>query len=372
MSDLGIGTTSQRGHRPHRPRRLRGCLAVLVALAVVVALGAFAYVKGVDTLKNWISGPADYSGQGHGSVIVQVKSGNTASDIAAQLLKQHVVKSEQAFTDAAKNDTRSRLIQVGYYRMRLQMSGQAALDLMLNPSSRVDTQVTIPEGWRASQIIAAIADHSNLSVSSLEAALKDTGGLGLPSYANGHAEGYLFPATYTLNPGSTATNVLHTMTAKFAQEATAVHLESGAAALHMSPGDIVKVASLIQAEASRSQDMPKVARVIYNRLHDHMMLQLDSTIHYALDSLGHVETTQQQRDSNSPYNSYKYYGLPPTPIDSPGQQALEAALHPAAGSWLYFVTVNLRTGETLFATTYAQHLQDNQQYIAYCQTSTAC
>lgn len=340
----------------------------------MVGLGAFVYVKGVDAIKHWISSSsvADYHGQGHGSVIVQVKSGDTASDIGDQLASQHVVKSAAAFTDAARGDDRSRLIQVGYYRMRLQMSGQAALDLMLSPTSRVDSSVTIPEGYRASQILATIAAHSKLTTAALAQAYKNTAALGLPSYANGHAEGYLFPATYSVTPGTTAPSILHDMTSKFAQEANAVGLVKGAAALHMSPGAIVIVASLIQAEASRAQDMPKVARVIYNRLKDGMMLQFDSTLHYALNSTGHVTTTQQQRASNSKYNTYKFYGLPPTAIDSPGELALKAALHPATGSWLYFVTVNLRTGLTLFATTFAQHEQDNQQYYQYCQTSTAC
>jgi UPF0755 protein len=370
VSDLGLGASSH-VHR-HRPRRARGCLAALVALAIIVGVGVFAYVKGVDTIKGWISGPADYSGSGHGSVVVQVTSGQTASDIAATLVKQHVVKSEQAFTDAAKNDARSRGIEVGYYQLRLQMSGAAALRLLLSPSSRVDSTVTIPEGRRAKEILSTLAADTPLTAAALQKAFADTAALGLPSYAHGDAEGYLFPATYSVNPGTTAASLLHDMVRRFDQEAATVKLTSGAAALHLSPTDIVIVASLVQAEASRPQDMPKVARVIYNRLAQHMMLQFDSTLHYAVDSRGVVQTTQELRDLNTPYNTYKYYGLTPTAIDSPGQEALEAALHPAAGSWLYFVTVNLRTGDTRFATTLAEQDANEQLYFQYCQTSSAC
>lgn len=371
MSDLGIGTLEGRGHRSS-PRRWRGCLATLVALAIIVAVGAFGYVKGVAAIKSWLASPADYAGPGHGSVVVQVNSGDTSADIGATLLRAHVVKSVEAFTAAATKDARSRGIQVGYYRMRLQMSGAAALKLMLDPSSMVGNQLTIPEGMRAREILASVAVHSRFTQQQLAAAYADTSALGLPSYADGDAEGYLFPATYPVTPGTSPAGLLKAMTAKFAAEATTLKLTAGAAALHMSPTDVVIVASLVQAEASRPQDMPKVARVIYNRLRIGKPLELDSTLHYAVDSRGVIQTTQQLRDLNTPYNTYRVTGLPPTAIDSPGQLALQAALHPATGSWLYFVTINLRTGETAFATTYQQQLNNQQLYYDYCRTSNAC
>jgi UPF0755 protein len=162
------------------------------------------------------------------------------------------------------------------------------------------------------------------------------------------------------------------MTTRFAQEADALELTQGAAALHMSPTDVVIVASLVQAEARRPEDMPKVARVIYNRLKINMALQLDSTLHYAVNSRGVIQANQALRDLDTPYNSYQLTGLPPTAIDSPGELALKAALHPAPGPWHYFVTVNLETGENKFATTYDQFLHYKQEYILYCQTSKAC
>ncbi len=372
MSDLGIGTLEGRGHNAS-PRRWRGCLAALVALAIIVGIGAFGYVKGVAAIKSWLaSSPADYAGQGHGSVIVQVESGDTAADIGGTLLKAHVVKSVAAFTEAATKDARSRGIQVGYYRMRLQMSGADALKLMLDPSSMVGDQLTIPEGMRASEILASAAAHSRFTRKQMEAAYANTSALGLPSYAHGDAEGYLFPATYPLTPGTSPARLLRAMTAKFTAEASTLELESGAAALNISPTDLVIVASLVQAEASRPEDMPKVARVIYNRLHIGMPLQFDSTLHYAVESRGVVQTSNSLRNLDTPYNTYLRQGLPPTAIDSPGQLALEAALHPAKGSWRYFVTVNLRTGETRFASTYQQHLHNVALYETYCRTSDAC
>ncbi|MDP9319139.1 MAG: endolytic transglycosylase MltG [Actinomycetota bacterium] len=371
MSGLGLGTVGSRGHRA-RTRRFRGCLAVLVALAIIVGIGLFAYVKGVDAIKGWLAGPEDYGGKGHGSVVVQVRSGDTSSEIGAALKKADVVKSVQAFTDAAKKDERSLSIQVGYYRMHLQMSGAKALKLMLDPTARITTGVTIPEGLRAKEILTQIVAHTKFGATAVDKAFAGTKALGLPSYANNDAEGYLYPATYPVTPGTTPANLLQAMTARFDQAATDVELTAGAAALQMSPTDVVIVASLVQAEASRPQDMPKVARVIYNRLKIDKPLELDSTLHYAIDSRGVVQTTQHLRDLDTPYNSYQLVGLPPTAIDSPGQLALQAALHPAKGSWLYFVTVNLRTGDTRFATTFQDHLHNVALLHQYCETSKAC
>ena len=139
------------------------------------------------------------------------------------------------------------------------------------------------------------------------------------------------------------------------------------------------IASLIQAEG-RGSDMPKVSRVIYNRLDGpgdkggtNGRLQIDATVNFALDRKGVVAVTQDEIDNtDSPYNTYQVVGLPPGPINSPGDAAIKAALHPADGPWYYYVTVNLRTGETKFGTTYQEFLQYKQEFTQYCQTSDAC
>lgn len=371
MSDLGIGTLEGRSHSAS-PRRWRGCLAVLLALAIIVGIGVFGYVKGVAALKSWFADPADYPGPGHGSVVVEVKSGDTSADIGSTLLKAHVVKSVEAFTEAAKADEKSLGIQVGYYRMKQEMTAAGALSLMLEPAALVSDSVTVPEGMRAAEILETVASHSSFTPAQLKAAFANTAALELPSYAQGDAEGYLFPATYPVTPGTTPANLLRAMTARFAEEASSLDLTAGSAALGYSPTDMVIIASLVQAEASRPQDMPKVARVIYNRLAAGMALQLDSTLHYAVDSRGVIQTSESLRDLNTPYNSYERTGLPPTAIDSPGEVAIDAALHPATGRWLYFVTVDLSTGETLFADTFAQHQVNVEKYREYCTTSDAC
>ncbi|MCI0686932.1 MAG: endolytic transglycosylase MltG, partial [Sporichthyaceae bacterium] len=171
----------------------------------------------------------------------------------------------------------------------------------------------------------------------------------------GRSEGFLFPATYTIEPDTTAESLLGEMIGTFDQVASDIDLEGRAREVGLTPYQVVVVASIIQAEARHAEDFPKVARVIYNRLDRDMRLQMDSTVHYAVRKSGEVTTTAKDRQSSSRYNTYRYTGLPPGPINAPGEQALEAALSPADGGWLYFVTVNPDTGETKFAETAAEH-----------------
>ena len=216
------------------------------------------------------------------------------------------------------------------------------------------------------KIVETIASDTKFSRDQLEAALKQ---LRLPDYAGGNPEGFLFPASYQIGPDTTARSLLQSMVTKFDQVSRQLGINQGAAALGRTPRQIVTIASLVQGEARLPKDFGKVARVVYDRLEIGMKLQFDSTVHYAVGKDGNVATTPQDRDVDSPYNTYKYAGLPPGAIDSPGAAALRAALHPTPGKWLYFVTVNTKTGKTLFADTYAEHLRNVQKW---CSNSDEC
>lgn len=371
MSQLGLGT-EQPGRRARRKQK-RGCLPALIAVAIIAALGYFAYVKGVAFLEDTLSGPEDYSGQGTGSVLVEVQDGDTSTDIANTLVEAGVVKSAEAFIDAAKDNPQSTAIQVGFYEMRKQMSAENALELMLaTDPNEVGAKVTIPEGRPSREVLEAIAEQTDFTAKQLQKAYDDTKALGLPSYAEGDPEGYLFPATYQVTPKMTAADLLKTMVDEFKKRADSLNLESASKQVGMSPHDIVTVASLIQGEARHTEDMAKVASVVYNRLDDGMALQFDSTNRYAVDVLGIEAPGGDITEVDSPYNSYDNTGLPPSPINNPGEAALDAALHPADTDYLYFVTVNLETGETKFAT----NLDDHNVYVnelrEYCTTSDLC
>jgi UPF0755 protein len=369
LSDLGL---ELRSHRKQRPRRGRGCLAVLIALAVLVGAGYAAYTVGFTRLQKLMSPPPDYSGTGTGSVIVEVKQGDAATDIAATLVKKDVVKSAEAFTDAAKQNPESVGIQVGFYQLKHKMSAKSALKVLIDPKNLMQSAVTFPEGWTAARVVDELVKKTDFSRADYLKVLKHPGSIGLPGYAKGNPEGYLFPATYMVPPNATPTSILKQMVDRYKQEAAGLGLPKKARELGYSPHDVMTVASLVQAEARFDKDFPKVARVIYNRLQKNMPLQFDSTVHYAVGRDGSVGTSNTDRASTSPYNTYKYPGLPPTPIAAPGEKALRAALEPADGSWLYFVTTNPDTGVTKFATSYSQHLKNKAEFEKWCQQSDHC
>jgi UPF0755 protein len=369
VSDLGLPLGVDPGsERRHRYRRSLGCLAVLVAVAVLAGGGYLAVSFGVGALEDTLRPPPDYAGSGSGRVLVEVRKGDTAPDIGRTLRGRHVVKSADAFTDAARGDPRSVQIQAGFYELKGQMSAKAALALLLDPNNRVRTVITIREGLRVDQIVDLLVKRTRFSERQFEKVLARPAQLGLPSYARGNAEGYLFPATYELDPDATPRTILSAMVQRYKKAAADLHLGATASAHGFSPHDVMTVASIVQAEGRLDRDFPRIARVIYNRLEKRKPLQLDTTIVYIFKTSGKLTTTSRQRSVRSPYNTYRRAGLPPTPIAAPGEQAIKAALSPTPGRWLYFVTTDPDNGAMSFATTYAEHLKNVNKFRAYCRS----
>ncbi|GAU66811.1 hypothetical protein SSP35_03_04590 [Streptomyces sp. NBRC 110611] len=210
-------------------------------------------------------------------------------------------------------------------------------------------KLTVPEGQRATQIYAAVDRALHLPGGSTAKAA-GTARLPLPTEARGNPEGYLFPATYPIDPDAGPASLLSYMVRTANQRLADDHITSYRT---------VVIASIVQAEADRSADMGRVARVIENRLARRMPLQMDSTINYALGR-STLNTSHADTEHKSPYNTYRRRGLPPTPIDSPGADALKAAGAPPAGDWLYFVTV--KPGDTRFTADYQEHLRNVQEF----------
>jgi len=358
-----------------KQRRFSGCLAVLLALVVVLGGAAVLGTKGFHYLKDHLQSAADYPGPGHGRVLFEVKEGDSTSAIGRNLKNQGVVASVDSFLGAAGGHTG---IQVGFYQLKKKMSADDAYKVLRNPKNIVTDTVTVPEGLRVPDTVALLAAKTKFSVADFQAALKDTSALGLPSYAKGDPEGYLFPSTYGFGPTEKPADMLKDMVDRWRQADQEHGIEDGAKALGRSPAEIMTIASLIQAEG-RGDDMPKVSRVIYNRLDGpgskqgtNGLLQIDATVNFALDRKGVVAVTQEDTHVDSPYNTYANAGLPPGPINSPGDDAIDAALHPADGDWYYYVTVNLRTGETKFGETYQDFLDFKAEFRQYCTTSERC
>lgn len=339
---------SQRGRR--NGRRSGGLLAgvlIVVVLLIAGVIGGGVYVG--NRVFGGRTSDADYSGSGSGAVTIQVHSGDGPDAIGATLTTLGVTKSGSAFVKAASANPKSSTISPGYYSLKMHMSGAAAVALLLTPSAALRSKVTVPEGSSLARTLALIASHTSLKAADLAAAVANPAALGLPSYANNHVQGFLFPATYQVEPGTQAVDALQQFTQAFKVEAETVSLEAGAKALGMTPYQIVTIASLIEGEAAKAADRPKVAEVIYNRLKNGKNLGLESTVRYALN--GGVGTrilqSQLQKAAASPYDTYTHPGLPPGPIDNPGGDALMAALHPATGEDIYFVTLP-KTNETVF------------------------
>lgn len=368
------GARAAGGRRRQQKSPLPGLLAVVVALAVIVAGGWFAWGKVTDLVdKIGGSSSSDYSGaSAHGDVTFEVHSGDTATAIGRNLKAAGVVASVDAFISAANANPQASGIQVGFYTMKQEMSADDALAVLIDPNNMVSVKVTIPEGKRLADIVTILAKKTDFSKADFNAALKDTAALGLPTYAKGNAEGYLFPATYSFGPKESAAGMLKAMVAKTVSVIDSLDIEAKASTVGLSVEQVMTVASIIEYEASRDEDYPKVARAIYNRLADGMRLQSDATVAYANGLSGDVWTTSDQRSLDSPYNTYAHEGLPPGPIGSPGEATIQAALNPAQGDWLYWVVVNLRTGETVFSHTLAEHNAATEQLREYCTTSDAC
>lgn len=394
MSDPGQGDYQgdYRGDYPDREEdrfddgdggrgRRRGCgafscLAVLVALAVLVGGGYLALTRGVEALQDRLGGPADFAGPGTGRVLVEVREGDTGSDIATTLKDKGVVKSVAAFTDAFEANEDATSIQVGFYELQRQMRAEDAIAVMVDPDNLIQTIVTIPEGLRVVDIVHRLAEATDFPARRFREVLASPGPIGLPAYADGNAEGYLFPATYAFPPKSTPTTILTTMVDRWRQAVEETGLVARARELGYTPGELMIIASLIEAEA-RGPDMPKVARVIYNRLETEGsptfgLLQIDASVNYGLQQDLGVALTREQLEQDTPYNTYTRTGLPPTPIEAPGAAAIEAAANPARGGWYFYVTVNLRTGETKFAETLREFNRYKAEFREYCTTSDAC
>lgn len=216
------------------------------------------------------------------------------------------------------------------------------------------------------KVFKIASDATGIPIEDFQAAASNPAELGLPAYANGNPEGFLYPARYEFQPDSTALGLLQQMVGKFNEVATAINLEAEAEKQGRSPYDVVITASLVEAEGG-AEDFGKVARVVLNRLNQGMPLQFDSTSNYASDS-SNIELTDEQKNDDNPYNTYMISGLPPTPINQPGEAALKASLFPEEGNWIYFVSVNPDKKITKFTDNYEVFLGYVDEFYQYLAT----
>ncbi|MFT4052486.1 MAG: endolytic transglycosylase MltG [Microbacterium sp.] len=356
--------------RDRRKSRIAGWVIFGVVLAILggIAGGGFyvwnTYEDQIRAFMGWEE-PNDYEeGLASGEVYVTIVEGDTGSTISDTLYEMGVTKTREAFYDYLISEGLNPTFYPGVFALQEQMSAAAALSALEDDANRVENSVTIPEGYTYKEALSAVAAATGLSEDDLLAEAADYTQFGVPAEAPS-IEGYLFPATYTFDPDATATEVIQRMV-----DETFTRLDDLGVA-EEDRFEVLTLAALVQKESGPDyEDMRKIARVFLNRIDAGMLLQSDATVAYGAGITGTVWTTEEERaDESNLYNTYVHEGLPIGPISLPGEDAINAALDPAEGDWLYFVAVDLRTGETVFSETYEEHLAAVEQLDEWCQVS---
>ena len=306
-----------------------------VVAILVIAIGAIFVMRiGPSTAPDY---PINTTLSAASEVIIDIPAGSSGSAIAVLLFDSEIIKSSEAFFRVAVGDKRSEKIAPGNHRLTKTISAQQALDQLLDPE-RIPNLIKVYEGSWKSEIAKSLVKYG-FSANEVSRALATAK---LPDGFR-DSEGLLFPAQYSFVKGTTANEAVQAMVDRFTQEPAAKDLLLGTQ--KFKPSQLLTVASIIQAEGEQ-KDFAKVSSVIYNRLKIGIPLQMDSTVHFVKKLRGEIFLSSQSTLINSPYNTYKKYGLPPGPICSPGADAISAALKPAVGDWLYFITV--APGDTRF------------------------
>jgi len=306
-------------------RPLVRVVAALVASVLAIYL--------LSIIKSAPSAAADFdcsSDPGETTVSIDVAAGETGLEIARELFEKDVVASSEVFFRLAVADPKASLIAPGVHVVDTQICAQTALDQLLD-SKRIAGLIAVSEGAWISEIKKLFSKAGYP-----QEEIKDAFASAVVPKPFVKLEGLLFPAQYSFAQGTQADVALNQMIARGLAEVVKAGFLSGDSTY--SPQQLLTIASIIQAEGVDG-DFAKVSRVIYNRLKIGMPLQMDSTVHFVMESRGNIFLSTKSTLINSPYNTYKKYGLPPGPIGNPGLNAMKAAMAPAAGDWLYFITV---------------------------------
>lgn len=377
LEDLFTGetTTQQIGWAPQKPpKRRRGggrwiALAIVLILVGGVAGGGFALWNTYgERIQAFLGNgePLEYeAGQATGEARVTIVSGDTGQSVSPKLFEAGVTKATNSLYKYMVDNAVGFTFQPGVYKLQQQMTSEAVIAALRDPANRLDNSVQLREGLTLTQSLDIISEQVGIARADLDAAVATPSTYGVSAST---LEGWIFPATYDFDDGVTAPQIIDRMVKR-----TIESLDKAGVA----PNDrerILTIASIIEREARSSEDFYKVSRVIENRLQPdntetHGLLQMDSTAQYGANELdaGASSSSANALNSDNPYNTYKYPGLPVGPIANAGDLAIDAAMHPVDGPWYYFTTVNLSTGETVFSTTYADQEKAVAQFQQWCR-----
>ena len=324
--------------------------AVALAILSVLATGAWVYLL--------VERP--YKGYADAETFVEIVPGSNPQSMGRALADAGVIENATAFRIAVWLEGAGRRLQAGEYRFDTPMTPRAVVDKI----ARGDVflrPVTFREGLTIRQMAAIFEEKGFGGANEFVAAASKAAPIRDLDPQARDLEGYLFPDTYTLPRRTTADDLVARMVSRF-EKALTPETRQQAAARGLSVRELVTLASLVEKETARAEERPLVAAVYANRLKAGMGMQCDPTVIYALERAGRYtgNLTRADLQFDSPYNTYRYAGLPPGPIAAPGQASLEAAANPAAVPYLYFVSRN--DGSHAFATTLDEHNKNVFEY----------
>ena len=347
-------------HRRKRKvlRSLKSAVVVLVVAALVGLAASFA-VSRIQASRTETQ-VMDYPGPGGEKVLISIPEGATGADIASLLVEADVIQSEQPFIEAFLANPRANSIQPGTYYIKSKIPAKDAIAALLDPASKAEYTITIPEGATAAQVYEKYANVYKMTTDEVtnqaEAAAQEI----LPAEAGGIIEGWLAPGQYNFMPNTSVKDALSEMIDRRIKE-----LEKSGISKDTWERQLI-IASIAEKEVRRAEDYPKVSRVIENRLEKDMLLQMESTTQYALGK-SEIVPSEEDLKSDTPYNTHIHKGLPPSPICNPGIDVVTATINPPEGDWLFWVTVNPTTGETKFSSTNEEHEKYSQEFLQWLE-----
>ena len=324
-----------------------GISKLVIGLLSIALVGGVLVVANMDWLRDQYQKltALDYQGSGVGEVVVRIEPGEDGYAVAKKLFEAGVVRDVDSFYRVLLE--KNPIFYPGSFTLKLQMSNESALAAVTDQSNILSFQVTIPEGYRAVQIFSEVSRITGIPAEDLRLAAEDLAAYGIPEEAP-TIEGYLFPDTYSFDLEVTAEEIIRIMV-------TRMELALSDAGVPKEEWhEVLTLASITQREAKQEADFYKVARVFANRVEVGMPLETDPTITYSYDGTDMSKASRAEQLAYG-YNTYLVSGLPPGPISSPGELAIDATLNPVPGEWLFFVTIDLKTGETKFSKTLAEH-----------------
>ena len=356
----------EKAERRQRKRRRHWLTSIVIVITLAVA-GVVGY-KAIGIMRDvqkQTTHAQDYTGDGKGEVTVTIPEGASGLDIGDILKDKGVVASGKAFANAVKHNPKGSNIQPGTYKLKKEMSAGAALQALLDPETKSDHTLTVSAGNTKEMIKDRLKQVSSFTDEQIQAAYADTTAIGLPAEAGGNVEGWLAPGTYDVTENATPTDLVKQMVARTIAQLNELKVPKE------SYHTVLTKASIVEREVPPKY-YGQVARVIENRLtqvdgETQGYLQMDSTVLYGLGRSGGIPKGEETTDASNQYSTYAHPGLPPGPIGSPSQDAIKAVVNPPAGSWLYFVTVDLDTGETLFSSTSAEQETNKKKLHDYCE-----